>query len=115
MDDEVSIVSTYNLDLLSGYVNGEVGAAVRSESFAARMIEVFLDDMENPENGVLEYEILKDENGRAVLRDGKPVPVFGPEDHLPQEVLDEYASRRRNWGILRATLPYLRPVREHRR
>ena len=28
IDDDQSVVSTYNLDLLSGFVNGEVGAVV---------------------------------------------------------------------------------------
>jgi phosphatidylserine/phosphatidylglycerophosphate/cardiolipin synthase-like enzyme len=111
IDDDLSIVSTYNLDLLSGYVNGEIGAVMKSKAFNARMREVFVADQADPKNGVLEYAIEKDESGRAILAGGKPKVVFGPDDHLPKKVLEDYASRRKNWMRARDSLPYFRPLR----
>jgi phosphatidylserine/phosphatidylglycerophosphate/cardiolipin synthase-like enzyme len=112
MDGEVSLVTTYNLDLLSGYVNSEVGAAVKSKDFAKDLLAAFEKDKADPKNGVLEYTIQKDETGKAVLNDGKPIPTFGPEDHLPQKILEEYAGKRKLWGhTLRDNLPYFAPLR----
>jgi putative cardiolipin synthase len=110
MDDRLSIVSTYNLDLLSGYVNSEVGAAVWSESFNQELMGSFIEDLEEKDNGVVEYLIERDENGLAVLDDeGNPIPVFGPEDHLPPEVLEDYEGRRETWNG-RRHWPWLQPL-----
>lgn len=112
IDDEISLVTTYNLDLLSGNVNSEVGAAVKSKAFAKDLMDAFLADKDNPKNGVLEYTIQKDAHGGAVLKDGKPVPTFGPEDHLPKAILEDYAKRRKLWAhTLRDNVPYLAPLR----
>lgn len=111
IDDEVSIVSTYNLDLLSGYVNSEIGAVMLSKDFNRDMKKGFLDDRREAANGVLEYEIARDETGKALLQDGKPVVLFGPEQHLPAKVLSDYAPRRETWNTIRAHLPYFTPVR----
>lgn len=111
IDDEISIVSTYNLDLLSGYVNSEIGAVMHSRDFNSRMQRVYEADSLDPRNGILEYRIAKDDSGCAILKDGKPVPVFGPEDHLPAKILEDYSGRRKTWGWLRDTLPYFRPLR----
>ncbi len=105
IDDVLSVVSTYNLDFLSGFVNSEVAAAIWSPGFAADVNASFAADRDDPKNGVLEYKIARDEEGRAILKDGKPIVLFGPEDHLPQEILDEYAPRIRNWRMIRR-LPY---------
>lgn len=111
-DGEVSFVSTYNLDLLSGHVNSEVGALVKSKEVAADLKREFDQDISDPANGFLEYKIQKDAAGNAILKDGRPIPVFGPEDHLPQEILDDYAKKRKLWGqTLRNNVPYLKPLR----
>src|SRR6476661_7796006 len=44
VDGEDAFVSTYNLDLLSGYVNSEVGAIVKSKDFAGDLLRAFNDD-----------------------------------------------------------------------
>lgn len=98
IDDDVSLVTTYNLDLLSGYVNSEVGAAVWSREMATDLKQVVDDDLANPKNGFLEYKIRTYDDGRAIVKDGKPQPLFGPEDHLPQKVLDDYRGKRKLWG-----------------
>ncbi|MBL8933658.1 MAG: hypothetical protein JNM69_03845 [Archangium sp.] len=48
----------------------------------------------------------KDEQGKAVLVDGKPVREFGPEDHLPKDVLETDAKKRNP--------PYFEPLRHDR-
>jgi len=99
IDGKLSAVTTYNMDLLSGYVNSEVGALIWSESFREELMGSFIEDLEKEENGVLEYFIERDQDGFAVLDDqGKPIPVFGPEDHLSTEVLEDYEGRREAWG-----------------
>ena len=112
IDDEQAVVSTYNLDLLSGFVNGEVGAVVKSKELAADLMGAFVDDKKNAANGFIEYTIEKDAQGNAVLKDGKPVVKFGPEHHLPKEMLETYAKKQHLWGdILRNNLPYFEPLR----
>ena len=109
------MVSTYNLDLLSGFVNGEVGAVVKSKELAADLLGAFDQDKADPANGFLEYRIQKDANGKAVLKDGKPVPAFGPEDHLPKEMLEAYAKKRNLWGnLIRNNIPHFEPLRHDR-
>jgi phosphatidylserine/phosphatidylglycerophosphate/cardiolipin synthase-like enzyme len=112
IDDDETVVSTYNLDLLSGFVNGEVGAVTRSTELANDLLAAYADDLKNPANGFIEYTIEKDAQGNAVLKDGKPVRKFGPEDHLPQDVLETYSKKRHLWGEqLRSWLPYFKPLR----
>lgn len=115
IDDDQTVVSTYNLDLLSGFVNGEVGAVVKSKELASDLLGAFEADTKDPANGFLEYKIKRDEQGNPVLKDGKPVAEFGPEDHLPKDVLETYAKKRNLWGnLLRNNLPYFEPLRHDR-
>jgi phosphatidylserine/phosphatidylglycerophosphate/cardiolipin synthase-like enzyme len=112
IDEEISLVTTYNLDLLSGYVNSEVGAVLKSKEFARDLLSSFEKDRADPRHNMLEYTIQRDANGKAVLVDGKPVVTFGPEHHLPQKMLEEYAKKRKTWGeTLRENVPYLAPLR----
>ncbi|MHB8876611.1 MAG: phospholipase D-like domain-containing protein [Myxococcaceae bacterium] len=112
IDDDQTVVSTYNLDLLSGFVNGEVGAVVKSKELATDLLQALDQDKADPANGFLEYKIQKDADGKAILKDGKPVPVFGPEDHLPAEVLEVYRKKRSLWGnLIRNHVPLFKPLR----
>lgn len=112
IDDDETVVSTYNLDLLSGFVNSEVGAVVKSKEIADDLLAAFDEDKANPANGFIEYRIKKDANGKAVLENGKPVREFGPEDHLPKELLEEYAKKRNTWGnLVRNNVPHFKPLR----
>lgn len=119
IDDEASLVSTYNLDLLSSEVNSEVGALVWSKDFAADTVSGFAKDFEDPRNGVSEYTILRDDKGTPIRSDGKPVLdedgelvndpeiTYGPENHLGKEMLDKYAKKTNRWNFLRKVLPNL--------
>ncbi|MFA5508155.1 MAG: phospholipase D-like domain-containing protein, partial [Vulcanimicrobiota bacterium] len=119
IDDQASLVSTYNLDLLSSEVNSEVGALVWSEDFAKDTYNGFTNDFKDPRNGVREYTILRDDKGHPVRSDGKPVldaegnllndpeVTFGPAHHLSQKVLDKYAKKTDRWNWLRRLLPNL--------
>lgn len=112
IDDDQALVTTYNLDLLSGYVNSEVGAVVKSRELAEDLLGELEKDRAAVSNGFLEYRIEKDANGEAVLKDGKPIPVFGPENHLPPELIEEYSKKRKLWGqTLRENLGYFEPLR----
>jgi phosphatidylserine/phosphatidylglycerophosphate/cardiolipin synthase-like enzyme len=112
IDGEQAFVSTYNLDLLSGKVNSEVGAVVRSKELSQDLLTQFDQDRADKSNGFLEYTIKKDANGHAILKDGKPQKQFGPEDHLPDDVQQTYAKKRELWGHkLRNNIPYLAPLR----
>ena len=115
IDDEKSVVSTYNLDLLSGYVNSEVGAVVKSKELAQDLLAEFERDKGTKENGFIEYTIQRHPDGRPVVKDGKPVPVFGPEDHLPPKVLEDYKKLRQTFGhTLRDNLGAFEPLRHPR-
>ena len=112
IDDDEAVISTYNLDLLSGYVNGEVGAVVKSRELAQDLLGAFEEDKKDPANGFLEYRIQRDADGKAVLKDGEPVAVFGPEDHLPAEVQEAYRGKRNLWGNwVRNHVPQFQPLR----
>ncbi len=119
MDEEASLVSTYNLDLLSSEVNSEVGALVWSKDFAHDTFSAFEGDYKEAANGVRQYTIKRDENGTPIRSDGLPVldengqlindpeVVFGPKNHLSQEMLDDYAKKTSKWNRLRQILPNL--------
>ncbi|MFT3711134.1 MAG: phosphatidylserine/phosphatidylglycerophosphate/cardiolipin synthase family protein [Archangium sp.] len=112
IDDDETVVSTYNLDLLSGFVNGEVGAVVKSKELATDLTAAFEHDKADPANGFIEYKIQRDADGKAVLKDGQPISVFGPEDHLPKDVLEKYAKKRNLWGnFVRNHVPQFKPLR----
>jgi len=112
VDGTDAFISTYNLDLLSGYVNSELGAVVKSPQLATDLLGQLEGDLRDPANGFLEYKIRKDDSGKAVLQNGKPVIVFGPEQHLPKEVLEDYKGRRKLWGhTLRDNFEVFEPLR----
>ncbi|MFH1811601.1 MAG: hypothetical protein ABIJ09_22870 [Pseudomonadota bacterium] len=79
-------------------LEGEGPAAALTASFDAELNQVFENDLADPKNGFLEYTIARLPDGRPRVENGKPTPTFGPEDHLPQKVLDEYRGKRKLWG-----------------
>lgn len=114
IDDDEAVISTYNLDLLSGFVNSEVGAVVKSKELATDLMQAFEDDKADPANGFIQYTIARDDNGKAVLKDGKPVATFGPEHHLSKEMLETYAKKRNLWGnLIRNNIPQFEPLRHN--
>ncbi|MFN8607917.1 MAG: phosphatidylserine/phosphatidylglycerophosphate/cardiolipin synthase family protein [Vulcanimicrobiota bacterium] len=122
IDEQISLVTTYNLDFISQHTNSEVGSVTWSEGFAKEAIEGFLADAADPRNGVVEYKILRDEKGNPIRKDGLPVLnekgelinepeiLFGPAHHLSPEVLTKYASKVHRWDFLRKFIPQLKPV-----
>jgi phosphatidylserine/phosphatidylglycerophosphate/cardiolipin synthase-like enzyme len=112
VDGEQSLVSTYNLDLLSGCVNGEVGAVVESKEVAADLLAAFEADLADPSYGFVEHRIKRDAHGRPVLKNGEPVVEFGPEHYLPKDVLEDYNKKSELIGDkLREYLGALEPLR----
>lgn len=81
-DDEVSVVGSYNLDLISEQINGEIALASRSPEVAKDVRRSFEADKANPKFGVVEYTIARDDAGQPILRDGDPVITFGANDHM---------------------------------
>lgn len=122
IDEQVSLVTTYNLDFISQHTNSEVGSVTWSKDFAQEAIQGFLKDAADPHNGVVEYKILRDKEGKPVRSDGKPVLddqgnlinepeiLYGPANHLDPATLTKYATKVHRWDFLRKFIPQLDPV-----
>lgn len=110
-DDEISVVSSYNLDLVSKEINGEVGAVIRSREFAREARGAIKADFADPTVGYRQYQIAWDTEGRPVEAEGRLVSVFGPEDHVQPEKLQKYDKKIKRWNWLRKYLPQLQELR----
>lgn len=122
IDEQATLVTTYNLDFISQHTNSEVGTVTWSEDFAKETIEGFLADQADARNGVVEYKILRDDTGKPIRHDGLPVLnekgelinepeiLYGPANHLSPEVLSKYATKVHRWDFLRKLIPQLDPV-----
>lgn len=119
IDDDISIVSSWNADWLSAYVNSEIGEISWSRDRNRELMAQFMTDYRDPSNGVLEYTIRRNPDGSAVLvnrgteqaPNWQPVVEFGPENHLSPQMLADYASRRADWNRRRSYLAQLQPLR----
>lgn len=92
LDDEVTLLGSYNLDYLSAYINGEIGLAIKSRAFAAHMTETIERRIAKGPPEVLEYRIELDDAGRPVrftsgLLAGRVKVAYGPDDHCAQGTL----------------------------
>jgi putative cardiolipin synthase len=86
IDNELVLVGTYNLDPLSMSFNGELVAAVWSDSFARRVLVKPMKLIGQGAPGVREYRIARDEQGRPERdKKGNIQVSFGPEDHSSPE------------------------------
>ncbi len=93
VDDVMTFVKSYNLDLLSECVNSELGIVAWSKSFAKAAGHAFDGDLSDPRHNVVEYRIERDAQGRPVYgEDGEPKVAFGAKDHIPEK-----AWRRYGW------------------
>lgn len=81
-DDEIALVSSYNLDLLSEKVNGEIAVVAHSKPLSKQLADSCRADRSNPAHGIKEYRIERSADGSPVIRNGEPVVAFGPEDHV---------------------------------
>jgi putative cardiolipin synthase len=104
IDGVVSFVGSYNLDPLSAYVNGEVVGVIWSEAEATVLLHSIRGIIDAGRPRVAEYTILRDADGKAVLRDGAPTVTFGPDDHCTVEQL---SAVRKYDGALKLMAPLL--------
>ena len=112
IDGQLTGVSTYNADWISAKVNSEVIAMNYSKDFAKDTIESYQKTLADPEHGAVEYKIARDEQGRALVKNGKPVIVYGPENHMSKEDLDKkYKRLRPAANFARNHLDALEPLR----
>lgn len=92
LDDEVTLLGSYNLDYLSAYINGEIGLAIKSRAFAAHMTETIERRIAKGPPEVLAYRIALDDDGRPVrftsgMLAGRVKVAYGPDDHCPPATL----------------------------
>lgn len=98
-DDTVAVVSTYNLDPVSIFIQGEVALVATSAEFAARVAAPARRMIAQGGPTTYEYQIARDEAGKPVLDgDGQPQIVFGPRDHSDPEAWTALAAW---WKLLR--------------
>lgn len=102
IDGKVAAVTSYNLDLLSEQINGEIATIVKSRQIAQGIEASFFQDRRDPAQRVLEYRIKRDGAGRPILSGGEPVVEFGPEHHLSPG----------RWLMYRAFTGLMRQVRK---
>lgn len=90
-DGKVSGDTSYNADLLSGLINGEVGAVSRSEDVAKNLLQHVYDDLADPANKFKEWTIQRNADGSAKKGpDGKPLTEFGPEHSVSPKLMRNY-------------------------
>ena len=90
-DGKVSGDTSYNADLPSGMVNGEVGANTRSKEVAQNLMGHIYDDLHDPANKFKERTIQRDANGKAVKgADGQPVAIVGPDQTVSDKLQKRY-------------------------
>jgi len=104
IDGVVSFVGSYNLDPLSAYINGEVVGVIWGETQARSLRRAIDDILAGGPGRVVEYTIQRDADGRAVLKDGRPIVTFGPDDHCTAAQLE---AVRKYDGMLDLLAPIL--------
>ncbi len=110
-DDDVSLVSTYNLDMLSSEINGEVGSLMVSKEVAQDVERSIEEDLADPANKVQEYTIARDAHGRALLNDaGKPTVVRGPDFHVSSTTMLGYRAAGALADVARRVIPGLQSM-----
>lgn len=123
VDDAVTLVGTFNLDFISQKTNSEVATLTWSPELAAQITQGYLADATDTRNGLVEYRILRNEEGQPIRSDGQPVldekgnmanppeVVFGPENHLPKGKLKMYKFMCATAEFLRKTIPQFKSLR----
>ena len=91
LDGKVSGDTSYNADLLSAMVNGEVGAITRSEAVAQNLMGAIYDDLKNPANKFKEWTIKRNDDGTPT-RDatGELIAIEGPEQTVSHKLQQRY-------------------------
>lgn len=97
-DGQVAVVSTYNLDPISIYVDGEVAVVAWSQDFAGRVAAPIRAAIED-DPATLEYRIARAPDGTPRRGpDGAPIVEFGPRDHTDPE---RWTALSAWWRLLR--------------
>lgn len=112
VDGVLTGVSTYNADWISARVNSEVIALTWSEEFARDTLASYDETIADKAHDFVEYRIKRDPDGKALVKDGKPIIEFGPADHTPKEKLEGMLKHLRgaaSWA--RHELDALEPLR----
>ena len=103
VDDSVSGDMSYNADLLSGRVNGEVGALTKSKEAAQHLKDAIAADLANPANGFAQWTIQRDSKGKAVLdKNGAPIVTRGPADDVSPKLMRRYGPMQTLCRVLAA-------------
>lgn len=93
LDDELTLLGTFNFDPLSARVNSEVVAAVWSRGFAAENLHEMRARLRA--HDVYEYRIARGPDGSALRypkghpQEGRVIVRFGPRDHTPPEEVEQ--------------------------
>jgi len=112
VDGVLTGISTFNADWLSEQVNSEVVTLQWSEAFAADTVASYEQGMGDARHGFVEYKIERVDDGRAATRQGQPVVTFGPEHHVPAELLGtKFTLLRKGLRVARRHLSALEPLR----
>lgn len=91
IDGKVSADTSYNADIFSSLVNGEVGAVSRSEPYAQDLLNAIQADLDEPANKFKEWSIKRDADGKAIKgEDGQPIAEYGPETDVNAKLLKRY-------------------------
>jgi putative cardiolipin synthase len=111
VDDVMTGVSTYNADWISARVNSEIVTLEWSEAMAQDTKASYQEMVNDPEHGAVEYNILRDGDGKALVLDGKAIVSVGPESHMDPTALDKkYSILRRGANWARENLDALAPL-----
>jgi cardiolipin synthase C len=99
IDGKLGLIGTYNLEPISMAVNSELVAAMWSQAFAERLLELPQQLIAAGPPHTFEYRIARDADGQPLRdADGKVVVAFGPEDHSSEEDL---AAARKYRALIR--------------
>ena len=96
-----------------GFMSGSREYLGESREFAQDTIKSYEETIADPAHEAVEYTLLRDEQGRALLMDGEPVVEFGPEDHMSPDALHrKYDFLIKAADKARHLLPGLEPLRD---
>ena len=109
VDGKIDLVGSFNLDLLSSHINGEILETINNEQLAKRDEAQFWRDINDPRNHVREYTIARDAHGKPLLRNGEPIVTYGPENHVRPETMVKYKFWKPLTHLLEK-LPQLEPL-----
>lgn len=110
LDDELTLLGTFNFDPLSARVNSEVVAAVWSRGFAAENLSEMSARLEG--HDVYEYTIARAPDGSALRYPpghplaGRVIVRFGPRDHTSAAEVDQLLLLKEALSMLQGFLDF---------